>query len=95
MMKKMGLNEIRKSFLDFFESKGHYVGKSYSLVPEKDKSLLLINAGMAPLKDFFMGNEVPPNNRMATCQKCIRTGDIENVGITSRHATFFELLGNF
>jgi alanyl-tRNA synthetase len=95
MMKKMGLNEIRKSFLDFFESKGHYVGKSYSLVPEKDKSLLLINAGMAPLKDFFMGNEVPPNNRMATCQKCIRTGDIENVGITSRHATFFEMLGNF
>ncbi|WP_129597679.1 alanine--tRNA ligase [Anaerophilus nitritogenes] len=94
-MKKMGLNEIRKSFLDFFESKDHYVRKSYSLVPENDKSLLLINAGMAPLKNYFMGIDTPPKKRMSTCQKCIRTGDIENVGITARHATFFEMLGNF
>nr|WP_330375504.1 alanine--tRNA ligase [Inediibacterium massiliense] len=91
----MGLNEIRKSFLDFFESKDHYVRKSYSLVPENDKSLLLINAGMAPLKNYFMGIDTPPKKRMSTCQKCIRTGDIENVGITARHATFFEMLGNF
>lgn len=94
-MEKMGLNEIRKKFLDFFESKGHYVRPSYPLVPEKDKSLLLINAGMAPLKPYFMGTEVPPKKRMATCQKCIRTADIENVGKTARHATFFEMLGNF
>lgn len=94
-MEKMGLNEIRKKFLDFFESKDHYVRPSYPLVPEKDKSLLLINAGMAPLKPYFMGAEVPPKKRMATCQKCIRTGDIENVGKTARHATFFEMLGNF
>ncbi len=94
-MEKMGLNEIRKRFLDFFRSKDHYVRHSYSLVPEKDKSLLLINAGMAPLKPYFMGVEVPPEKRMVTCQKCIRTGDIENVGKTARHATFFEMLGNF
>ncbi|MBF8984814.1 alanine--tRNA ligase [Lutibacter sp. B2] len=94
-MKQMGLNEIRKLFLDFFETKGHYVKSSYSLVPENDKSLLLINAGMAPLKNYFMGTEKPPKNRMTTCQKCIRTGDIENVGKTARHATFFEMLGNF
>ncbi|MCT4565382.1 MAG: alanine--tRNA ligase [Maledivibacter sp.] len=94
-MEKMGLNEIRSKFLKFFESKGHHVRPSYPLVPEKDKSLLLINAGMAPLKPFFMGVETPPKNRMATCQKCIRTGDIENVGKTARHATFFEMLGNF
>lgn len=94
-MEKMGLNEIRSKFLKFFESKGHYVRPSYPLVPEKDKSLLLINAGMAPLKPFFMGVETPPKKRMATCQKCIRTGDIENVGKTARHATFFEMLGNF
>lgn len=94
-MNKMGLNEIRKKFLEFFESKGHYVRPSYPLVPQKDKSLLLINAGMAPLKPYFMGTETPPEKRMATCQKCIRTGDIENVGRTDRHATFFEMLGNF
>ncbi|SHJ49865.1 alanine--tRNA ligase [Paramaledivibacter caminithermalis] len=94
-MEKMGLNEIRSKFLKFFESKGHYVRPSYPLVPEKDKSLLLINAGMAPLKPYFMGVETPPAKRMATCQKCIRTGDIENVGKTARHATFFEMLGNF
>ncbi|MBI9011975.1 MAG: alanine--tRNA ligase [Clostridiales bacterium] len=90
-----GLNEIRKSFLDFFESKDHYVGKSYSLVPQNDKSLLLVNAGMAPLKTYFTGEETPPSKRMATCQRCMRTADIDNVGHTSRHATFFEMLGNF
>ncbi|OPL08462.1 MAG: alanine--tRNA ligase [delta proteobacterium ML8_F1] len=94
-MKNLGLNEIRKAFLDFFESKGHYVASSYSLVPKNDKSLLLVNAGMAPLKNYFIGAEEPPAKRMATCQKCIRTGDIENVGRTARHATFFEMLGNF
>ncbi|MCT4621509.1 MAG: alanine--tRNA ligase [Marinisporobacter sp.] len=94
-MEKMSLNEIRKQFLDFFESKDHHVRASYPLVPENDKSLLLINAGMAPLKNYFMGTEVPPKKRMSTCQKCIRTGDIENVGKTARHATFFEMLGNF
>ncbi|KXZ39946.1 alanyl-tRNA synthetase [Alkalithermobacter thermoalcaliphilus JW-YL-7 = DSM 7308] len=94
-MNKLGLNEIRKRFLNFFESKDHLVRPSYSLVPQDDASLLLINAGMAPLKNYFMGKEKPPKNRMATCQKCIRTGDIENVGVTSRHATFFEMLGNF
>ncbi|SHI52934.1 alanyl-tRNA synthetase [Geosporobacter subterraneus DSM 17957] len=94
-MEKMSLNDIRSSFLNFFASKNHYVGKSYSLVPENDKSLLLINSGMAPLKPFFMGIDTPPNKRMVTCQKCIRTGDIENVGKTARHGTFFEMLGNF
>ncbi|MBN2898528.1 MAG: alanine--tRNA ligase [Clostridia bacterium] len=94
-MEKMGLNEIRTSFLEFFKTKDHLVESSYSLVPQNDKSLLLIAAGMAPLKNYFMGTEIPPHNRMATCQKCIRTGDIENVGHTSRHATFFEMLGNF
>ncbi|MED9947173.1 MAG: alanine--tRNA ligase-related protein, partial [Peptacetobacter hiranonis] len=94
-MEKMGLNEIRSKFLEFFKTKDHYVGASYPLVPNNDKSLLLINAGMAPLKNYFSGVEVPPKNRMATCQKCIRTGDIENVGVTARHATFFEMLGNF
>ena len=94
-MQKLGTNEIRKRFLDFFESKGHYVGKSSSLIPNNDKSLLLINSGMAPLKNYFSGVEVPPSKRMSTCQKCIRTGDIENVGKTARHGTFFEMMGNF
>ena len=94
-MEQMGLNEIRSKFLNFFESKGHYAAKSASLVPHNDKSLLLINSGMAPLKNYFAGVEVPPSKRMTTCQKCIRTGDIENVGKTARHGTFFEMLGNF
>ncbi|MBR3004970.1 MAG: alanine--tRNA ligase [Lachnospiraceae bacterium] len=95
MHKSYGLNELRKMFLEFFESKGHLVMKSFSLVPHNDKSLLLINAGMAPLKPYFTGQEIPPRRRVATCQKCIRTGDIENVGKTARHGTFFEMLGNF
>lgn len=94
-MKKYGLNELRKMYLDFFESKGHLKMDSFPLVPKNDKSLLLINAGMAPLKPYFTGQEVPPKNRVTTCQKCIRTGDIENVGKTARHGTFFEMLGNF
>ena len=94
-MKKYGVNELRKMYLDFFESKGHLVMKSFSLIPQNDKSLLLINAGMAPLKPYFTGAEIPPRRRVATCQKCIRTGDIENVGKTARHGTFFEMLGNF
>ncbi|MBK5252972.1 MAG: alanine--tRNA ligase [Peptostreptococcaceae bacterium] len=94
-MDKLGLNEIRKLFIDFFEEKGHYVAKSASLIPRNDNSLLIINSGMAPLKPYFSGVETPPAKRMTTCQKCIRTGDIENVGVTSRHATFFEMLGNF
>lgn len=94
-MQVFGVNELRKMFLDFFESKGHLVINSYPLIPHNDNSLLLINAGMAPLKPYFTGQEVPPRKRIATCQKCIRTGDIENVGRTSRHATFFEMLGNF
>ncbi len=94
-MKKLGLHEIRKEYLDFFEEKSHLVIPSYSLVPQNDKSLLLIGAGMAPLKKFFTGEAKPKENRMASCQKCIRTGDIENVGITDRHGTFFEMLGNF
>lgn len=94
-MKQYGVNELRSLFLDFFVSKGHLSRKSYSLVPHNDKSLLLINSGMAPLKSYFTGQELPPSKRMATCQKCIRTGDIENVGITARHLTFFEMLGNF
>nr|WP_297939352.1 alanine--tRNA ligase [uncultured Lachnoclostridium sp.] len=94
-MKKYGVNELRKMYLDFFESKGHLVLKSFSLVPQNDNSLLLINAGMAPLKPYFTGQEIPPRKRVATCQKCIRTGDIENVGKTARHGTFFEMLGNF
>ena len=94
-MKKYGVNELRKMYLDFFASKGHLVLPSFSLVPHNDKSLLLINAGMAPMKSWFTGAETPPRRRVATCQKCIRTGDIENVGKTARHGTFFEMLGNF
>lgn len=94
-MQPYGVNELRKMFLDFFESKGHLAMKSFSLVPHNDNSLLLINSGMAPLKPYFTGQEIPPRTRVTTCQKCIRTGDIENVGKTARHGTFFEMLGNF
>ena len=94
-MEWTGLNELRDSYLKFFESKGCLRKKSYSLVPQNDNSLLLIVAGMAPLKPYFTGQEVPPRARMTTCQKCIRTGDIENVGKTARHGTYFEMLGNF
>ncbi|WP_066504962.1 alanine--tRNA ligase [Abyssisolibacter fermentans] len=94
-MKQYNLNQVRKEFLDFFKEKDHYIADSYSLVPKNDKSLLLINAGMAPLKAYFLGTAQPPKKRMATCQKCIRTGDIDNVGKTDRHGTFFEMLGNF
>ena len=95
IVEKYGVNELRKMFLDFFKSKDHLVMNSFSLVPHNDNSLLLINAGMAPLKPYFTGAEIPPKRRVATCQKCIRTGDIENVGKTARHGTFFEMLGNF
>ena len=93
--KKYGVNELREMYLSFFESKEHLRLPSFSLVPHNDKSLLLINAGMTPLKPYFTGAEVPPSKRVTTCQKCIRTGDIENVGKTARHGTFFEMLGNF
>ena len=95
MKKFYGENELRRMYLGFFESKGHLAMKSFSLVPHNDNSLLLINAGMAPLKPYFTGQEIPPRRRVTTCQKCIRTGDIENVGKTARHLTFFEMLGNF
>lgn len=94
-MKAYGVNELRKMFLEFFEGKGHLAMKSFSLVPHNDNSLLLINSGMAPLKPYFTGQEIPPRKRVTTCQKCIRTGDIENIGKTARHGTFFEMLGNF
>ena len=94
-MKAYGVNELRKMFLEFFEGKGHLAMKSFSLVPHNDNSLLLINSGMAPLKPYFTGQEIPPRRRVTTCQKCIRTGDLENVGKTARHGTFFEMLGNF
>lgn len=94
-MEKYGVNELRRMFLEFFESKGHLAMKSFSLVPHNDNSLLLINSGMAPLKPYFTGQEIPPRKRVTTCQKCIRTGDIENIGKTARHGTFFEMLGNF
>ena len=94
-MKNYGVNELRKMFLEFFESKGHLKMNSFSLIPRNDNSLLLINSGMAPLKPYFTGQEIPPRKRVTTCQKCIRTGDIENVGKTARHGTFFEMLGNF
>lgn len=94
-MKAVGVNELRRMYLEFFESKDHLAMKSFSLVPHNDNSLLLINAGMAPLKPYFTGQEIPPRRRVTTCQKCVRTGDIENVGKTARHLTFFEMLGNF
>lgn len=94
-MEKYGVNELRKMYLKFFEGKEHLAMKSFSLVPHNDNSLLLINAGMAPLKPYFTGQEIPPKKRVTTCQKCVRTGDIENVGKTARHLTFFEMLGNF
>ena len=95
MKKAYGVNELRRMYLEFFESKGHLCMKSFSLVPQNDNSLLLINAGMAPLKPYFTGQEIPPRRRVTTCQKCVRTGDIDNVGKTARHLTFFEMLGNF
>ncbi|MCK4260223.1 MAG: alanine--tRNA ligase, partial [Halanaerobiales bacterium] len=94
-MKRMTGNELRKAYLDFFESKGHMVMQSAPLVPKNDPTLLWINAGMAPLKPFFDGRAVPPSRKMASSQKCIRTNDIENVGRTARHHTLFEMLGNF
>ena len=94
-MQVRGVNELRRMFLDYFERNGHLKMKSFSLVPHNDDSLLLINSGMAPLKPYFTGQEIPPRRRVTTCQKCIRTGDIENVGKTARHGTFFEMLGNF
>jgi len=95
MHKKYGLNELREMYLKFFESKGHLRLPSFSLVPQNDKSILLINAGMTPMKPWFKGEEEPPRRRVTTCQKCIRTGDIDNVGHTARHGTYFEMLGNF
>ncbi len=92
---RFSINNIRKEYLNFFKSKGHMTEQSFSLIPKNDKSLLLIGAGMAPLKKYFTGAETPPSKRMATCQKCVRTGDIDNVGLTARHLTFFEMLGNF
>ncbi len=93
--KKFGLNELREMFLSFFESKGHLRLPSFSLIPQNDASLLLINSGMAPMKPWFTGEQEPPSKRVCTCQKCIRTGDIENIGKTARHGTYFEMLGNF
>ncbi len=95
VMKQYSVNELRRMYLEFFESKDHLKMNSFSLVPRNDKSLLLINAGMAPLKPYFTGQEIPPRKRVTTCQKCVRTGDIENIGKTARHLTFFEMLGNF
>lgn len=94
-MKNYGLNELREMFLSFFETKGHLRLPSFSLIPQNDASLLLINSGMAPMKPWFKGEQEPPRHRVCTCQKCIRTGDIENIGKTARHGTFFEMLGNF
>ena len=91
-MKAYGVNELRRMFLEFFEKKGHLKLNSFSLVPHNDNSLLIINSGMAPLKPYFTGQEIPPSKRVCTCQKCIRTGDIDNVGKTARHGTFFEML---
>jgi len=94
-MKNYGLNELREMFLSFFETKGHLRLPSFSLIPQNDASLLIINSGMAPMKPWFKGEQEPPRHRVCTCQKCIRTGDIENIGKTARHGTFFEMLGNF
>ncbi|MBQ7591778.1 MAG: alanine--tRNA ligase, partial [Clostridia bacterium] len=94
-MQPLSLNVIRERFLSFFESKGHLRLPSFPLIPRNDKSLLLINSGMAPMKKFFTGEVTPPRNRVTTCQKCIRTPDLERVGHTARHGTFFEMLGNF
>ena len=94
-MKAYGVNELRRMYLEFFESKDHLKMNSFSLIPRNDNSLLIINSGMAPLKPYFTGQEIPPRRRVTTCQKCVRTGDIENVGKTARHLTFFEMLGNF
>ena len=94
-MQWTGLNELREKYLNFFESKGHLRLGSFPLVPKDDPSLLLINSGMAPMKKWFLGQEEPPRHRVTTCQKCIRTPDIERVGITARHGCFFEMLGNF
>ena len=95
IMKPYGLNELREMFLRFFETKGHLRLPSFSLIPQDDASLLLINSGMAPMKPYFKGDKEPPRHRVCTCQKCIRTGDIENIGKTARHGTYFEMLGNF
>ena len=94
-MKSYGLNELREMFLRFFETKEHLRLPSFSLIPQDDASLLLINSGMAPMKPYFKGDKEPPRHRICTCQKCIRTGDIENIGKTARHGTYFEMLGNF
>ena len=94
-MEKFGVNQLREMFLSFFESKGHLRLPSFSLIPQNDASLLLINSGMAPMKPYFKGEQEPPRHRVCTCQKCIRTGDIENIGKTARHGTYFEMLGNF
>ena len=93
--KPFGLNELREMFLKFFETKEHLRLPSFSLIPQNDASLLLINSGMAPMKPYFKGEVEPPRRRVCTCQKCIRTGDIENIGKTARHGTYFEMLGNF
>ena len=94
-MEKYGLNQLREMFLSFFETKGHLRLPSFSLIPQNDASLLIINSGMAPMKPYFKGEAEPPRRRVCTCQKCIRTGDIENIGKTARHGTYFEMLGNF
>ena len=94
-MKWTGVNDLREAFLKFYESKGHLILPSFGLIPKDDNSLLLINSGMAPMKKYFLGIETPPNKRVTTCQKCIRTPDIESVGKTARHGTYFEMLGNF
>ena len=93
--KPFGVNELREMYLKFFETKEHLRLPSFPLIPQDDPSLLLINSGMAPMKPYFTGEKEPPRHRVTTCQKCIRTGDIENIGHTARHGTYFEMLGNF